>query len=98
MAEVLFLWDLEDDPEGNVQHIAEHGVTQEEVEVVVSARHRRASTSRSSGEPIAFGWTVTGKHIVVVYEHVESDPLAVRPITAYETPPPRGRKRRKHGR
>ena len=28
------LWDLDDDPEGNVQHCAEHGVTKEEVEEV----------------------------------------------------------------
>jgi hypothetical protein len=28
-------WDLEDDPEGNVQHIAEHGITAEEAEEVL---------------------------------------------------------------
>lgn len=28
------LWDLPDDPEGNVQHCAEHGITMEEVEEV----------------------------------------------------------------
>ena len=30
------IWDLEDDPDGNVQHIAEHGVTPEEVEEVLN--------------------------------------------------------------
>ena len=29
------LWALDDDPEGNVQHCAEHGVTKEEVEEVL---------------------------------------------------------------
>ena len=28
------LWDLDDDPDGNVQHCADHGVTKEEVEEV----------------------------------------------------------------
>ncbi len=98
MGEVLFIWDLEEDPQGNVQHIAEHGVTVEEVEEVVSAHHRTASTSRSSGEPIAFGWTETGKYILVVYERIERDPLTVRPVTAYETTPPSPKKGKKHGR
>jgi hypothetical protein len=29
------IWDLPDDPKGNVQHIAEHDVTPEEVEEVL---------------------------------------------------------------
>jgi hypothetical protein len=28
------IWDLEDDPRGNIQHLAEHDVTPEEVEEV----------------------------------------------------------------
>ena len=28
------VWDLDDDPDGNVQHCAAHGVTKEEVEAV----------------------------------------------------------------
>ena len=30
-----FLWDLDDDPGGNVQHIAEHCITVREVEEVI---------------------------------------------------------------
>ncbi len=26
------IWDLDDDPDGNVEHCAQHGVTKEEVE------------------------------------------------------------------
>lgn len=35
MIEVV--WDLEDDPKGNVQHLGEHGVTREEVEEILNA-------------------------------------------------------------
>jgi hypothetical protein len=31
------IWDLEDDPDGNVQPCAEHGVTKEEVEEVLES-------------------------------------------------------------
>jgi hypothetical protein len=43
--------------------------------------------SRSSDFLITFGWTITGKHIAVVWEHVMDDPLTKNPITAYETEP-----------
>ncbi len=96
MAHVEVIWDLEDDAEGNLQHIAEHGVTVEEVEEVLQAASvLKAATSRSSGNPIVFGWTSSGKHLAVVYEVVEANPPSVYPITAYEAPPPRskGKKR-----
>jgi hypothetical protein len=88
MPKLSFVWDLEDDPDGNVAHIAEHGVTPEEVEEVLEAEHGSATTSRSSGNPIVFGWTQTGKYIAVVFEEVDDDPPTVYPITAYETQPP----------
>ncbi|MSR54967.1 MAG: hypothetical protein EXS09_17020 [Gemmataceae bacterium] len=84
MREVFFIWDLEDEPDGNVQHVAEHGLTIEEVESVFRDRGSRTETSRSSGFPITFGTTNSGRYIVVVWEQVEKDPLCVRPITAYE--------------
>jgi uncharacterized DUF497 family protein len=75
------IWDLDDDPAGNVQHIAEHGITKEEVEEVlenpIGLEH-----SRTSGRPIAFGETSTGRIIAVVYEEIDED--TVYPITAYE--------------
>jgi uncharacterized DUF497 family protein len=79
-------WDLEDDPDGNVQHIAEHGISVEEVESVLYAADEVVA-SQSSGRPITFGETDTGKYIAVVFEIVEEDPLAVYPVTAYETEP-----------
>ena len=80
------VWDWEDDPEGNVQHIDEHGLTMEEVEeILYAAGHGDLLVSRTSGRPIAFGWTSTGKYIAVVFEIVDENPLTVRPVTAYET-------------
>lgn len=38
--------------------------------------------SRSSGLPIAFGFTSDGRYIAVVYEQI--DPSTVYPLTAYE--------------
>jgi uncharacterized DUF497 family protein len=87
------VWDLDDDPEGNVQHIAEHGVTVEEVEDVLYGSRTRTGRSRSSGRPQAFGWTSTGKHIAVIWEEVCDDPRMIYPVTAYEVPPPQGRQR-----
>ncbi len=49
MASVECIWDLEDDPEGNVQHIAEHDVTLEEAEEVIQDRYEAAVSSQSSG-------------------------------------------------
>ncbi len=49
--------------------------------------------SHSSGYPATFGWTGTGKHIIVVWENVDDDPLTIYPITAYEAPPRKRRKR-----
>jgi uncharacterized DUF497 family protein len=80
------VWDLDEDPEGNVQHIAEHGLTIEEVEEVLYAAEE-VIASQSSGRPVTFGTTSTGKHIAVVFDVVEDDPLAVYPVTAYETEP-----------
>jgi hypothetical protein len=48
------LWDLEDDPDGNVQHCAEHDVSQDEVEDVLQ-NATDADISRSSGRPVVFG-------------------------------------------
>jgi uncharacterized DUF497 family protein len=74
---------MDDDPEGNVQHCAEHGVTPEEVEEVLQ-NASDADFSRSSGRPVVFGDTTTGKHLIVVYEEIDAD--TVYPITAYEVP------------
>jgi hypothetical protein len=87
------IWDLDDDPDGNVQHIAEHGVTVEEVEEVLRDPETRTGKSRRSGRPQAFGFTSIGKHITVIWDEVCDDPRMIYPVTAYEVPPPQGRQR-----
>jgi uncharacterized DUF497 family protein len=60
------IWDLDDDPEGNVQHCSEHGVTKEEVEEIFE-NATDEDTSHSSGRPVVFGDTSAGRHLMVVY-------------------------------
>ena len=81
MAIDSLLWDLEDDPEGNVKHCAEHGVTMEEVEEVFQ-NVSDADISRTSGRPVVFGDTHTGRHLMVVFEVI--DESTAYPVTAYE--------------
>jgi len=77
------IWDLDDDPDGNVWHCAEHDVTKEEVEEIFQ-NATDADISRSSGRPVVFGDTSTGRHLMVVYESVDEE--TVYPITAYDVP------------
>jgi len=78
------LWDLEDDPNGNVWHCAEHDVTMEEVEQVLR-KPASLEISRSTGRPVAFGSTDSGRFLAVVFEEVDKD--TVYPITAYDVSP-----------
>ena len=79
-----FIWDDPDDPEGNVQHIAEHGLTMDEVEYVLDHAAAEA-TSVSSGRPCRFGYTSSREYIIVIYEQVDD---MIYPITAYHVPEP----------
>jgi hypothetical protein len=89
--DVIIIWDLPDDPEGNVQHIASHDITIAEVEDVLLDRESEDTLSRSSGRPITFGYTSSGRYLAVVWEHVDDNPLTIYPITAYDAPPRTGR-------
>jgi hypothetical protein len=71
------IWDTDDDPRGNVQHIADHGLTPDDVESVLFGVHE-LDASRSSGLPIALGFTSGGEYICVVFEKD-----TVYPVTAY---------------
>ncbi len=79
-------WDDEADPDGNVQHVAEHGLTIADVEHVL-ALATREGVSRASGLPAVWGYTPAGEYIIVVFERPEPD--AIYPITAYEVPEPK---------
>ena len=87
--ELIVVWDMPDDPEGNVQHIAQHGLTVDDVEDVLFSGDAETSFSRSSGGPISFGYTASGEYIVVVWELVDDDPRMIYPITAYPVLEPR---------
>ena len=82
------IWDLEDDPDGNVQHIAEHGVTPDEVEEVLFNSLGNTVISRTSSNNVTFGYTDDGRYLAVVWEHVQDDPLTIMPVTAYDAPEP----------
>jgi uncharacterized DUF497 family protein len=74
-----FIWELTEN--GNVAHIAENGLTPDDVEPIV-LNPDRVGVSRSSGRPIAFGETKDGRVIAVVYDQI--DKFTVYPITAFE--------------
>lgn len=81
MAFFHFLW-----TEEIIEHVAEHDLTQDDFEQVVSHPLRRG-ISRSSGLPAAWGYTDDGRYVIAVYDQL--DDLTVIPVTAYEVPEPR---------
>ncbi len=81
MGYTTIIWDMDDDPVGNVQHIAQHDLTKEEVEDALAEPEGR-STSRSSGLPIIFGTTSTGRFIAVVFQEIDNE--TIKPVTAFD--------------
>lgn len=79
------IWDDDGRPDGNVQHIAEHGLTIQDVEHVLE-NPTEEGTSGSTGRPCCFGYTPGGDFIIVVYEQIDSETIC--PVTAYEVPEP----------
>jgi hypothetical protein len=77
-------WDLDDDVDGNVQHIAEHGLTKEDVEHALECGCE-PEPSRSSSRPLMYGPSLDGTEIVVVFEQIDpkSDPTWIYVVTAY---------------
>ena len=71
------------DPNGNVHHCAEHGVTREEVEEAIQNKTDE-DVSYSSGRPVIFGETNAGRHLLIVFEEIDNDTIC--PITAYDVP------------
>ena len=72
----FFMWDGE-----NEQHLAEHDISIEEFEEIVSHPDVE-DISRRTGRPMAFGMTSSGKYIACVFEFL--DDTTVYPVTAYE--------------
>ncbi len=76
-----FLWTDE-----IVDHVAEHGVSQDDFEHVVCNPVRRGF-SRSSGLPVTWGYAEDGRYIMAVYREI--DDVTILPVTAYEVAEPR---------
>lgn len=72
----FFIWTPE-----IIDHLAEHGVTPEEFEEVLN-NPEYEDVSRSSGNPIAFGFTLDGRYLGCVFSRIDQD--TIEPITAYE--------------
>jgi DNA-binding XRE family transcriptional regulator len=53
VASDAIIWDLEDDPNGNVQHCADHGITKDEVEEVLQIMKRITRDRRLTPEEAA---------------------------------------------
>lgn len=53
------IWDDENDPNGNVEHTAQHGFTIEDVEHVL-ANPTSEGISKSTGIPVVWGYTADG--------------------------------------
>jgi hypothetical protein len=66
-----------DEPDGNVVHVEEHGLTVDDVEHVLASPDSEG-VSRSSGLPCVFGTTPDGRYIIVVYEAVDADTIYTR--------------------
>lgn len=80
------IWDDEDNPNGNLQHVAQHELSIQDVEHVLFDPSTEEGISRNSGLPIAWGYTPGGRYIAVVFEEVIEGTIRVR--TAYDVPEP----------
>ncbi|HEX6987653.1 MAG TPA: hypothetical protein VF170_19900 [Planctomycetaceae bacterium] len=75
---VDYLWDLDDDPRGNVEKLRQHGLTPEDAMYVIEGVGRdEIDASRSSDRPIVFGETEDGRFVAVVFEWADDDLIYV---------------------
>lgn len=79
-------------PDEIVEHLAEHGLTPDDFEHVLGNPTEKG-TSDSSGLPAAWGYTEDGRFIIAVYR--ELDDMSIQPVTAYEVPERRAKKKKK---
>lgn len=79
MTDFEFIWDEE--PGGNVEHIAANDLTPEDV-INAYETVTEFTFSRSSGRPAFYGRALDGRRIFVVYDEI--DETAVYVVTAYE--------------
>jgi hypothetical protein len=75
---IRYLWGFE--PEGNVEHIAEHGLTTEDWEYAFE-NHYDEQVGRSSGRLVRFAF-LGSRRYMVSFDWI--DETTVLPITGYE--------------
>lgn len=80
---ISIIWDLDDEPYGNVQKVVHNGLSKDDVENALE-HPVGATTSRSSGRPAVFGYAVDGRRIFVVSDEIDED--TIKPRTAYPIP------------
>jgi len=78
--------------EAIIEHLAEHDLTPEDFEYVL-ANPKDIGTSDSSGRPAAWGYTEDGRFIIAIYR--ELDDVTIQPVTAYEVPELRAKKKKR---
>ena len=81
------IWD--DEPGGNVEHVAANGLTPDEVDEILLDDTIPTARSAATDRPCKFGLTSTGKYIIVVWDELNDDPRMIYPVTSYEVPEPR---------
>jgi len=67
MPQYELIWDDSDD--GNIAHLDAHGVSPEEAAYVVE--HPLGHAQNRKGDPVAFGYTLAGRHLAVAYWFVD---------------------------
>ncbi len=80
MAFHQFLWTDE-----IVDHLAEHNVSQDDFEYVVTNPVSKGF-SRTSGLPVIWGYTEDGRYVMTVFEQLDDG--TILPVTAYEVTEP----------
>jgi len=83
---ISIIWDDETNPNGNVQHIAEHELSIEDVEHVLHHPISEGISRSKEGRLISWGYAPDGRYIAVIYEEVIEGVIRVR--TAYDVPEP----------
>jgi len=69
---------------GNVEHLADHGVTPEEAEQVIGMYFEDREPSYSTPEYwVVSGFTDGGRFLLVVFEYLTDEDIVI-PVTAFE--------------
>lgn len=80
---IQLVWDLDDDPDGNVQHIARHGVTPEEVEEILFDPTMDYYSNPATGHFNTDGVTRAGRLIRVAWVWADAGLGIAYVVTAY---------------